>query len=59
MNWIDRQTRAVFAEFSVYNPNINLVMVSTILVEFLSSGSILTSAKFDLLNFSAESDFVF
>jgi hypothetical protein len=50
MNWIDRQTRAIFAEFSVYNPNINLVMVSTILVEFLSSGSILTSAKFDLLN---------
>jgi polycystin 1L2 len=50
MNWIDRQTRAIFAEFSVYNPNINLVMVSTILVEFLSSGSILTSAKFDTLN---------
>jgi hypothetical protein len=50
MNWIDRQTRAVFAEFSVYNPNINLVMVSTILVEFLSSGTILASAKFDTLN---------
>jgi polycystin 1L2 len=50
MNWIDRQTRAIFAEFSVYNPSINLVMVSTILIEFLSSGSILTSAKFDPLN---------
>ena len=50
MNWIDRQTRAVFIEFSVYNPNINLVMVSTILVEFISSGSILTQAKFDELN---------
>jgi polycystin 1L2 len=50
MNWVDRQTRAIFAEFSVYNPNINLVMVSTILVEFLSSGSILTTAKFDPLN---------
>ena len=50
MNWIDRQTRAVFAEFSVYNPNINLIMVSTILIEFLPAGSIITSARFDTLN---------
>ena len=50
INWIDRQTRAVFVEFSVYNPNINLIMVSTILIEFLSSGSILTTARFDPLN---------
>ncbi len=56
MQWIDRQTRAVFIEFSVYNPNINLVMVSTILVEFLSSGSILTTARFDPLNLFAESN---
>ena len=56
MNWIDRQTRAIFVEFSVYNPNINLVMVSTILVEFLSSGSILTSAQFDPLNLFNESN---
>ena len=49
MNWIDRQTRAVFVEFSVYNPNIETLMVSTILVEFLPSGSILTSARFDPL----------
>jgi hypothetical protein len=50
MNWIDRQTRAIVIEFSAYNPNINLVMVSTILVEFLSSGSILTTYHFDPLN---------
>jgi polycystin 1L2 len=50
MSWIDRQTRAVFAEFSVYNPNVNLIMVSTILVEFLESGSILTTARFDPMN---------
>ena len=56
MNWVDRQTRAVFVEFSVYNPNINLVMVSTILVEFLSSGSILTMAKFEPLNLFGESN---
>jgi polycystin 1L2 len=50
MQWIDRQTRAVFIEFSVYNPNIDLIMVSTILVEFLESGSILTTSTFDPLN---------
>ena len=50
MNWIDRQTRAVFAEFSTYNPNINLVMVTTILAEFLPSGTILMTSRFDTLN---------
>jgi polycystin 2 len=50
MQWIDRKTRAVFIEFSSYNPNIKLIMVSTILVEFLESGSILTTATFDPLN---------
>ena len=54
MNWIDRQTRAVIIEFSVYNPNINLIMVATILVEFLPSGTILTLARFDLLNLFSE-----
>jgi polycystin 1L2 len=55
-NWIDRQTRAVFAEFSIYNPNINLFMVSTILFEFLPSGNILASARFDPLNLFSEYD---
>ena len=50
MDWIDLQTRAVIAEFSVYNPNINLLMVSSILIEFLPSGSVLTTASFDPLN---------
>jgi polycystin 1L2 len=55
MNWVDRQTRAVLVEFSAYNPNIDLVMVSTILVEFLASGSLLTMAQFDPLNLFGES----
>ena len=54
MNWIDKQTRAIFAEFSVYNPNINLVMVSTILIEFLSSGTIIATARFDPMNLFSE-----
>ena len=54
LNWIDKNTRAVFAEFSAYNTNINLVMVASILVEFLESGAILMSAKFQPLNLFGE-----
>jgi len=50
MGWIDRHTRAVFVEFCTYNVNIGLIMVSTILVEFLESGSILVTSRFDTLN---------
>ena len=50
MNWIDRQTRAVVVEFSTYNPNINMIMVTTILLEFLEAGSILSTATYDQLN---------
>ena len=50
MDWIDRQTRAVFVEFSVFNPNINLFMVSTLLVEFLPAGNLVKSYRFDPLN---------
>lgn len=54
MSWVDRETRAVFIEFSVYNPNLNLIMVSTILIEFLSSNSILIMSRFDPLNLFGE-----
>ena len=47
--WIDHQTRAVFLEFSVYNPNVNLFMVSTILFETLPTGNLLHSKRFDSL----------
>ena len=46
-NWIDRQTRAVIIEFSIFNPNINLIGVAEITVEFLPTGSIVTSSRFD------------
>ena len=49
-NRIDRQTRAVKVEFSIFNPNINLICVAEIIVEFLPSGSILTSSRFDPIN---------
>lgn len=50
MGWVDRQTRAVFFQFALYNPNINMLAVANILIEFLSTGKILTSPRFDSLN---------
>jgi polycystin 1L2 len=45
VGWIDRQTRSIFIEFSLFNPNINLFSVSTILFEILPSGTILKSYR--------------
>ena len=37
--WIDRYTRAVFIEFTVYNPGTNLFSINTLLLEKPHSGS--------------------
>ncbi|XP_022800006.1 polycystin-1-like [Stylophora pistillata] len=37
-NWIDRYTRALFTELSIYNVNINLLCVATLLYEELPTG---------------------
>ena len=36
--WIDRQTRAVFVEFTIYNPNVDLFAYVTLVAEFLPGG---------------------
>ncbi|KAL5018310.1 hypothetical protein ScPMuIL_004032 [Solemya velum] len=40
--WIDRQTRGVFVEFTLYNVNINLFAYVIYLVEFPEAGGIVT-----------------
>ncbi len=50
LGWIDTQSRALFAEFSLYNPNLNLVCVCSILFENLPFGNVISSAKFDMIN---------
>jgi hypothetical protein len=45
-NWIDRQTRAVFVEFNVYNPNIKIFAYCYLLFEFLPTGTIVKSYRF-------------
>lgn len=37
--WIDRYTRAIFIEFTVYNPGTNLFAINTLLLEKPDSGS--------------------
>jgi len=36
--WIDLKTRAVFFDFTFFNPNLNVFLVARIVVEFLPSG---------------------
>jgi polycystin 1L2 len=45
--WLDRRSRGLFIEFSVFNPNINMLAVCQFLLEILPSGSILTSSRID------------
>lgn len=44
--WLDRGTRAVFIDFTVYNANINLFCVIRLLVEFPATGGAIPSWNF-------------
>uniref|UniRef100_A0A8D0S520 Polycystin-2 n=1 Tax=Sus scrofa TaxID=9823 RepID=A0A8D0S520_PIG len=44
--WLDRGTRAMFIDFSVYNANINLFCVIRLLVEFPATGGVIPSWQF-------------
>lgn len=53
-SWLDMQTRAVIIQLSLYNPNVNLFTFVTILAEFLPTGGLHPSARFEpvsLLNY--------
>ncbi|CAF4459945.1 unnamed protein product [Rotaria sp. Silwood2] len=51
LGWIDNKTRAIFIQLTLYNPNVQLFTSITFLVEFLSTGSISPTARFEPLNF--------
>ena len=48
--WIDRGTRAVFIDFTVYNPNINLFCVVKLVAEMPATGGVITSSSFRTVN---------
>ena len=50
MNWIDKRTRAIFIEFSLFNPNVNLLSFCQMVFELLPSGTIIPSFKFTSFN---------
>ncbi|CAM4949155.1 unnamed protein product [Rotaria socialis] len=51
LQWIDRQTRAVLIQLSLYNPNSQFFISCNLLVEFLSSGWIEPQSRFDPISF--------
>ncbi len=48
--WIDRYTRAVFIEFTVYNPFVNLFGIVTIVAEMLPTGGIFPFIRIEPVN---------
>ncbi|XP_056626332.1 polycystin-2 isoform X1 [Triplophysa dalaica] len=44
--WLDRGTRAVFLDFSIYNGNVNLFCIVRMLAEFPATGGVVTSWQF-------------
>lgn len=48
-DWIDERTRAVFAEFSAYNAQVNLFGVMTIVAEFLPGGGIVPFYRLEVI----------
>ena len=59
LGWIDERTRAVFIQMTLYNPNVQLFTAVTLLAEFLSSGGVFTSARFEPVNFFGRTDDIF
>ena len=58
LGWIDQYTRSIYIEFTTFNPNVNLFAYNTVLFEFLSTGTILKSAKFNpLLVYSKDNSY--
>ncbi|CAJ0572436.1 unnamed protein product, partial [Mesorhabditis spiculigera] len=47
--WIERGTRAVLVDFSLYNANINLFCVCRLLFELPSTGGVIPTANFETL----------
>ncbi len=50
MNWIDLKTRAVFFDFTLYNPNVNLFAYCSFVFELLPSGGIIPTANVITMN---------
>ena len=50
MNWIDQRTRAIFFDFTLYNPNVDLYAYCSFSFEILPSGTIIPFANIRIMN---------
>ncbi len=57
LGWIDEKTRAIFIELTLYNPNVQLFTSIIFLLEFLSTGGVFPTARFEPINFYSNSIF--
>lgn len=48
-NWIDRRSRGVFIELTVYNAQVNLFSVVTLLAELMPTGGVVTFRRIDTI----------
>ena len=56
LKWVNNHTRAVFLEFAVYNANINLFGVATLVAEFIPGGGIKPFFRIDPVNLLRQHD---
>ena len=49
-NWIDRRTRALIVEFSVFNSNMNILVIANYFFEFLPTGGVYTNVRIEMLD---------
>jgi len=52
-DWLDRQTRAVIVEFSVFNPSVNVLAIATYFYEVGASGHTATFKRIDVLSLAS------
>lgn len=53
LEWIDRKTRAVIIQLTLYNANVQLFTSVIILAEFSPAGGVLTTPRFEPMNFQS------
>ena len=56
-HWIDKYTRAVLLEFSIYNANVNLYATAVVLAEFHAGGGITPKFRFEPIQLRKSEDF--
>ena len=51
LEWINKQTRAILIDLTLYNPNAQLFTSMTLIVEILATGGFFPSARFEPIQF--------